>query len=212
MNQKSKYFDSIRITSRRPQRGKSDDGRALNNPLCQWKGCEKPGKHRAPVGRSAEGVYYHFCIDHVREYNATYNYFDGMSDTDVAKFQKESITGHRPTWKLGGNVGDGDKDSKRKKPDLKDTPGSDPHGFFAWRAKQAREASKKPSRRLRPLERKSLRVLHLKASATREEIKARYKELVKQHHPDANGGDSAYEEKLREIIQAYNHLKQAGIV
>jgi DnaJ-class molecular chaperone len=54
--------------------------------------------------------------------------------------------------------------------------------------------------------------MHLGVTATREEIKARFKELVKQHHPDANGGDTRSEDKLREIIQAYNYLKQAGMV
>jgi DnaJ-class molecular chaperone len=47
-------------------------------------------------------------------------------------------------------------------------------------------------------------------SATREEIKARFKLLVKRHHPDANGGDRSAEDRLREIIQAYNYLKTAG--
>ena len=41
-------------------------------------------------------------------------------------------------------------------------------------------------------------------------IKARFKELVKRHHPDANGGDRSSEDKLREIIQAYNYLKSIG--
>jgi DnaJ-class molecular chaperone len=46
----------------------------------------------------------------------------------------------------------------------------------------------------------------------RIQIKARFKELVKRHHPDANGGDKRSENRLREIIQAYNYLKQAGLV
>jgi DnaJ-class molecular chaperone len=49
-------------------------------------------------------------------------------------------------------------------------------------------------------------------TASREDIKTRFKELVKRHHPDSNGGDRAAEDKLREIIQAYNYLKQAGLV
>jgi DnaJ-class molecular chaperone len=65
---------------------------------------------------------------------------------------------------------------------------------------------------LRPLEKKALDVLHLGVEASKEDIKARFKELVKLHHPDLHGGDSQSEEKLREIIQAYNHLKQAGLV
>jgi len=38
-------------------------------------------------------------------------------------------------------------------------------------------------------------------------LKARYKVLVKLHHPDAHGGDKAAEEKLKIINQAYATLK-----
>ena len=69
-----------------------------------------------------------------------------------------------------------------------------------------------PARRLKPLERKSLDALGLPESADRAQIKSRFKALVKLHHPDANGGDKRSENKLREIIQAYNYLKQAGLV
>jgi len=50
----------------------------------------------------------------------------------------------------------------------------------------------------------------LEENASGPEIKARFKELVKRHHPDANGGDRASEDKLREIIEAYNYLKKVG--
>jgi DnaJ-class molecular chaperone len=62
------------------------------------------------------------------------------------------------------------------------------------------------------LERKALGALGFSESVSKSEIKSRFKELVKRHHPDSNGGDRASEEKLREIIQAYNYLKQAGLV
>ena len=65
---------------------------------------------------------------------------------------------------------------------------------------------------MKPLERKALEALSLDEGADRQRIKARFKELVKRHHPDANGGDKRSENKLREIIQAYNYLKQAGLV
>ena len=69
-----------------------------------------------------------------------------------------------------------------------------------------------PARRLKPLELKSLEALDLAEGVDRVQIKARFKELVKRHHPDANGGDKRSENRLREIIQAYNYLKQAGLV
>ena len=58
--------------------------------------------------------------------------------------------------------------------------------------------------------RKALNELSLEVTATKVEIKTRFKDLVKRHHPDANGGDRASEDKLREIIVAYNYLKSAG--
>lgn len=210
MKLNSKYFDSIRITSREkaPQRAVQ---------TCQWKGCSEVAAHKAPVGRGQEGRYYQFCGEHIRQYNANYNYFQGMSDTEVQDFQKDALTGHRPTWKTGANAWAHGTRTGAKSAD----PGTvgamngranDPHSFFTWRAKRMAGADEEPQRYLKPLERKSLEKLHLPETATKEQIKSRFKELVKRHHPDANGGDKRSEDTLREIIQAYNHLKSTGLV
>ena len=95
MTSDSKYFDMIRI--KRPSKGKASEQKSL--PSCQWKGCDKPGHHKAPKGRGHDGEFFVFCATHVRQYNASYNYFDGMSDNDVADFQRSAAYGHRPTWK-----------------------------------------------------------------------------------------------------------------
>ena len=201
----SKYFDSVRV--------KPDPSRATGEqaPACQWRGCTAAGLHRAPKGRGREGQYYLFCLDHVRAFNASYNYFEGMSNADVEAYQKDSVTGHRPTWKVGANswahgTRDGLSADGRTGSGFRDRHGilfgggdRDPSGSAAGRA-------------LKPLELKSLEALNLTRTATRHEIKSRFHELVKRHHPDANGGDKRSEDKLREIIQAYNYLKQAGLV
>jgi curved DNA-binding protein CbpA len=209
----SKYFDSIRVAPKR-ERAKAV---RQEHPGCQWKGCTAPGRHKAPRGRGRDGEYFLFCLDHVRQYNASYNYFDGMNDAEVEDFQKEALTGHRPTWKVGFNPSakDGRTEADPRAANGRRSFGwraLDPHGFFAWRAKAAREAPVENRRQLKPLEKKSLQTLNLTGSATRVEIKARFKELVKVYHPDANGGDARSGDKLREIIQAYNYLKQAGLV
>ena len=80
MTSDSKYFDMIRI--KRPSKGKASEQKSL--PSCQWNGCDKPGHHKAPKGRGHDGEFFVFCATHVRLYNASYNYFDGMSDHDVA--------------------------------------------------------------------------------------------------------------------------------
>ena len=93
----SKYFDSVRV--------KQDHEKAVSQeaPVCQWKGCAAAGQHRAPRGRGHEGEYYLLCLEHVRQFNASYNYFQGMSNADIEAYQKDSVTGHRPTWKVGAN-------------------------------------------------------------------------------------------------------------
>lgn len=217
MKLNSKYFDSIRVSKDRGTKGRGAKAAAKerSNALCQWKGCDKRGSHRAPKGRGRDGEYYLFCLDHVRQYNASYNYFEGMNDKDFADYQRDSLTGHRPTWKMGSDKAP--EEAKPAKPKGADAWTAearmkDPHGFFAWRAKQARKDAQTKRREVRPLEKKALASLHLDVTASKEEIKAKFKELAKKHHPDTNGGDRATEEKLREVIQAYNYLKQVGLV
>jgi hypothetical protein len=199
----SPIFDRIRV--------KPDEDRRLRAgcPVCNWAGCEAPATHRAPKGRLREGQYWQFCLEHVREYNHSYNYFAGMSDDAVARYQKDAITGHRPTWKMGANGGrSGDTG-----PGL--SGAADPLGILrelagrgGWRPEP--ERPEREGRMIRNVERKALDTLGLELSATRADIKARFKLLVKRHHPDANGGDRGSEDRLREVIQAYNYLKSAG--
>lgn len=59
---------------------------------------------------------------------------------------------------------------------------------------------------------RALDQLGLDAGVDALTIKARYKLLVKRFHPDANGGDRSFEERLQEIISAYNTLKAIGLV
>lgn len=194
----SKYFDRIRIARREPQ--PQPDERA-----CDWQGCARPATHRAPVGRLREGEYYHFCFDHVREYNKSYNYFSGLDDEAVARFQKDSMTGHRPTWTIGvnrwGNAA----------PEAGDPLAAASARVRARLAGRGAVHAATRTRKLRMLEAKAFDDLGLPHSARPGDIKARYKELVKRHHPDANGGDRSSEGRLRQIIQAYKLLKQAGL-
>lgn len=197
MNLNSKYFDRIRI---RPD---AADAAAPEAPRCEWAGCAQTGGYRAPKGRHREGEYHNYCLDHVREYNKSYNYFAGMPDDDVIAFQRSASIGHRPTWNMGvGKAGSKPRDWTESI--------VDPFGFFnASRPRRAAEDAK-PRRTLGNFARRSFDALNLEGSESGSEIKARYKELVKRLHPDANGGDRSLEDRLREIIQAYHYLKSAG--
>jgi hypothetical protein len=197
----SPMYDRIRVKPGEDRRVRSDC------PVCDWPGCGADASHRAPKGRLREGEYWRFCLAHVREYNQSYNFFAGMSDDAVQKYQKEAVTGHRPTWKMGvgRRAGAGRPDGE--------FAADDPLDVLRELGGQAHWRSDRPAadgRTIRNAERKALDVLGLEIDAGAADIKARFKLLVKRHHPDANGGDRSCEDKLREIIQAYNYLKSVG--
>jgi DnaJ domain len=205
MSTNSPLFDRIRVKPDRDRRLRAE------LPACQWPGCGAPATHRAPKGRLRASEYWQFCLEHVREYNNSYNFFAGMSEEAIAKYQKEDLTGHRPTWKMG-SLG-GRRRSRSAAGDFRTTDwaADDPFALLGETDRgggHARPAAE--GRKIFNAQRRALDVLGLEADANRADIKSRFKVLVKRHHPDANGGDRGSEERLREIIQAYNYLKAAG--
>jgi curved DNA-binding protein CbpA len=195
----SPLFNRIRVKPEQDRKPVADA------PVCQWPGCEFEATHRAPKGRNREQEYWRFCLDHVREYNHSYNYFKGMSDDAVARYQKDAVTGHRPTWKMGLNGGANDIHARASHDpfDVLREFGAGPS------ARVRQEQQKAEARPVRNAERKAFDTLGLEIDAAAPEIKARFKELVKRHHPDANGGDRSTEDRLVAVIQAYNYLKSA---
>ena len=203
----SKFFDSIRVKPR----GKQPEVKPRDTVVaCEWTGCQNKGAHRAPKGRENQREYWHFCLDHVREYNQSYNFFSGMNDEAIARYQKDALTGHRPTWKMGANTSAG-RGKGGAEGELDGA--SDPFSMFSelngrgrWRP-GPNAAPKTEGRKVFNAERKALQVMGLGPDATLDDVKLKYKALVKQHHPDANGGDRSTEDRLIEIIKAYNYLK-----
>lgn len=189
-------FDKIRVKP-------GDDRRPRTGPVCEWPGCREAATHRAPKGRGNEGQQWRYCLEHVREYNQSYNYFAGMSEDAVLKYQKDAITGHRPTWKMGTG----------RRGTIEDQA-NDPLGVLRELGGNGRVHSDrvktKETRTIRNAERKAFNVLGLDTDASRTDIKSRFHELVKRHHPDANNGDRSTEDRLVEVIQAYNYLKSVG--
>lgn len=194
----SPLFDKIRVKPDK-DRSKRDEG-----PACEWVGCKNKATHRAPKGRGREKDYWNYCVGHVRQYNQNYNFFTGMNDDQVRAYQKDALTGHRPTWKMGTG-------KRGAKADMGGA--DDPLGMFHeinGRTSRPGPSKKAENKVIRNVERRALEVLGLDIDATPKDVKARFKELVKRHHPDANGGDRSSEDRLVEIIQSYNYLKSAG--
>jgi hypothetical protein len=200
MNLNSPLFDRIRVKTRPKQE-------VRNNVMrCDYPGCTTAGEFRAPMGRQREGEYFCFCLDHVREYNASYNYFSGMTPEAMARYQRDAAVGHRPTWAIGRI------EAIRTWQRGSDDPSrfGDPLGMFGHGA-GATASTEPPRPRHGIAARKALDQLGLDESADAETIRSRYKNMVKRLHPDANGGDRSLEDKLREIIRAYNYLKSVKL-
>ena len=192
----SPLFDKVRVKPDKDRRAKS------GGPACQWSGCKEKATHRAPKGRDNEKAYWSFCLEHVRKYNQSYNFFKGMNDAAVMAYQKDALTGHRPTWKMGTG-------KRNVRPDLGGT-GADPFSLFGEGLRAEQHARAEAARPIRNAERKALDTLGLDVGATPHQVKMRFKELVKRHHPDANGGDRSSENRLIDVIQSYNYLKSIG--
>ena len=206
MNLNSPLFDRIRTASEAEPEPRPQER------LCDHPGCKARGEHRAPMGRGREGQFFQFCLEHVRAYNATYNYFAGMTDEAVADYQKDAAIGHRPTWKLGTNAKNpraAERGRKRAGARPEEPAIDDVLGLFGEQAAARRR--QEAESRITEASRKALDQLGLDPGADKAAIKTRYKELVKRFHPDTNGGDRSRETRLTEIVNAYNHLKKAGL-
>jgi len=175
---------------------------------CDRPDCDEPGEFRAPKARDRLHEYHWFCLDHVREYNKAWNYYAGMSEDEVEADTRCNTTWERPTWPLGARA------SGYRRHARGTTSIHDGFGYFNGgdegvaqqrRNGHARASGFHPS----SAEAQAMDIMQLDAPLNLTGLKARYKELVKLHHPDANGGDKLAEERLKDIIKAYSILNKA---
>jgi hypothetical protein len=181
---------------------KPEEVRPKSLRACARPECPSEGTHQVPKSRDNLGEHLWFCLEHARAHNEAWDYFRGMTEAEIEAFRTAAIIGHRPTWPLGkraARVRNGDGAYHY----------ADDFGLFADVAEKPRAGpAQRPFTRLQE---HALDVLNLDACATLHQIKARYKELVKRFHPDANGGDRGAEERLKQVIKAYGVLRASGL-
>ena len=158
---------------------------------CDWPGCCGEGLHRAPKSRDQLNAYHMFCLNHVRQYNKGWNYYAGMSDAEVEADVRRDTVWNRPSWPLGGKIAPEDIIGQM--------------GAFGPDWNQSSGSRDRPGRTASPDTREAwaVAVFNLSGPINGDTVKSRYHELVKQHHPDTNGGDKGAEEKIKEINEAY---------
>jgi hypothetical protein len=158
--------------------------------ICEAPGCGLQGEYRAPLARDRLSEYRWFCLEHVRDYNKKWDYFAGLDATEIERHIRADTTWRRPVWPMGARRSSGPKIH-------------DPFGLSDDAGLGERPAPRMDgSEQLTPAERTAIQILELSWPLTQADVKSRYKELVKLHHPDANGGARDAEEKLKEINAA----------
>ena len=166
----------------------------LDTGGCAVTGCHTEATYKAPKSPGELDRYYWFCLEHVREYNASWDFYAGMDESQIEAHRRQDVTWRRPTWPLGSRQA-ADLDSGR-------LPFEDPFELLDQRAAR-RAVTGVPRNKID----EALDVLGLSAPVSAEDAKARYIDLVKRLHPAANGGDKTAEERLKLVNEAYGTLK-----
>ena len=170
---------------------------------CAVPGCTAPGEFKAPLQPAnfdGPGTWRFLCLDHVREHNGHYNFFEGMSPDEITRAQHPLAGWDRPSRSFAANGAD---------PPPKWSDFADPLEAISGRFGKLRERAGKPSR-FNKEERRALDVLGLGDDADRHQVRQRYSNLVRRYHPDKNGGDRSHEGRLGEVIAAYQLLRKAS--
>jgi DnaJ-domain-containing protein 1 len=168
---------------------------------CAVPGCAAPGEFKAPLQPAnfdGPGSWRFLCLDHVREHNSKYNFFDGMSPEEISDAQSPLAGWDRPSRKFAANGAD---------PPPRWSDFTDPLDAIAARFPHLREAAKLS--RFGKEERRALAVLGLGETADRHALRQSYSHLVRRYHPDKNGGDRSHEQRLGEVIGAYQLLRRS---
>ena len=171
--------------------------------MCEAPDCIRAGNCRVAKSPKNLDEHYWYCSAHARIHNESWDYFKGMDDDQIQAFRLDALTGHRPTWQLG---------KRAAKARMGQSPLGQLHDSHAVVDEDGDASVRRPERHLTRLQSMAFDQLQLPHNATLIEIKARYKELVKRFHPDANGGDRGAEERLKQVIKAYGVLRASGLL
>ena len=187
-----KYFNNLRIKPKILSK----------KQVCDYGGCNEHGEFLA---KTKSSVKFFYCLNHIKDFNKNYNFFEGMSEEEVIDYQISAIIGHRPTWKSGTNP-QASYFSKFAKND--GSAFDDPFDLFEKEktSKYERQSKIKKGK----ISEKAYKLLNFNSVSNKSDIRKKFKEVVKSLHPDTNGGDNSQEDLLKEVISAYKALKSKG--
>ena len=162
--------------------------------ICEWESCNNEGEFKAPTEKDNSKNYKLLCEEHIKLFNKSWNYFEGMSQNQIEIFLKSDLTWHRPTQKFGS--------SDNYFNILWNNTLSDKFKIFNDDEKTYINKNK-----LCEKDKDAFRIMDLELGSDWPTIQKKFKTLVKKFHPDRNSGNKEFEDKLKKITLAYSHLK-----
>ncbi|MFT4715824.1 MAG: hypothetical protein ACI861_001710 [Paracoccaceae bacterium] len=208
-------FDmSVSSDKKRRARGRRGMSGAFetSSRACEHDGCQQPGKYRAPKNPDNLEDFLWFCIDHIRAYNNKWNFFENHSEAELEKQFAADRVWERPTKPFGKN-GEGQQSANNEAKAWARLGIDDPMEVLGENATRNPGSGRGQvmARRLPPTERKAVEILEAKDHWTKPEIRQAYKKLVKILHPDLNGGDRQDEDRLQEVVWAWDQIKDSKL-
>jgi hypothetical protein len=196
----SQWFDS-------PPADKASEGKRRS---CAYSGCLDEGTYRAPKSRyhleSGVDDWHWFCLVHIRDYNAQWNYYVNMSEAQIEQERRADVTWQRPSWPIGAFSDPQARATVRGQRGHCEKFFQDPFGLFHEAPSSPHPFSQSGFAPQSP-EGKALATLGLSYPFSSSELRKKYRFLVKKYHPDANGGSPEAEETIKRINEAYEILK-----
>ena len=163
--------------------------------ICECNNCREVGKFKAPTEKDNSKNFKWLCEKHIKLFNKSWNYFDGMSQNEIENFLKSDLTWHRPTQKFGS--------SDNFFSILWNNALSDKFNIF----EKEKIFNNLNNRKLTQKDKDAFNIMELEFTSDWESIQKKFKTLVKKFHPDRNAGNKEFEDKLKKITLAYSHLK-----
>ena len=156
--------------------------------ICDYKNCIKIGQYKAPIEKDNSKKFRWLCLDHIKEFNRSWDYFKGMSDQEVCVFLKSDMTWHKPTQSFNS-----------------------PDNFLNILCILNNGYGEKIKTKINfsDKDREAFKIIELEVGTKWDKIQIKFKKLVKKYHPDMNAGNKKFEEKLKIVTLAYTQLKLA---
>ena len=159
--------------------------------ICSNPKCKELGVYPAPKSRDNLREYLYFCINCIRDFNKSWNYFEGLNEYELEVEIRKSVTWDRPSWKFG---------TKNLNYDFE-------KAFNTFENQKIQKNKNNLDIKLEA----AFKILGLNSDSDLQEVKTKYKHLAKRWHPDVQNDNKSKinKDKFINITNAYKIILES---